>query len=346
MSCGLPRSNAVCSRRTVDVGPVLADTTTSLRHAFVVKNSTRVPVKIIDIKASCTCTTSRLGKRSLGPGESTELELSASVPNSYSRADLFCTLLTNHPTAREWTYSMHFESLPRLWISPQHLNLGSFRAGDLKEGGVLAKAAGPSKLQVDLFGSNPEIASQAALVEREDGLTAQLTGSPEARPMGIGIWHRRFALDVALNEGFEVGAGNRAKSLVVNSGGAQASATLTWQVSQPIVASPSTIHFGAVGLGGKPAGRRLLLQSSEGKTFRVTSADGGEHIRFAEPSSSEAIDGHLLVDFEFAPPESGRAGTASGVIQLATDDVHQPVVRVPWTAIVGRSVRSGAKADR
>lgn len=318
-----------------DAGPILAETTTEVRHAFKVANTTDRPVKIVDVRASCSCTTSRLGKRDLRPGEVTELELAASVPKAYSKANLVCTLLTDHPTSREWVYSIQFESLPRVVVDPHHVDLGSFKEADLTGDRALAKVAGSRELTVDLFGPSREAADAGVSVEHDAGVSARLSPRAPARLVKDGLWHRRYALAVALDEGLDVGSGNQARSLtIMTADGAHASTMLTWQIEQPIAASPASLHFGVVRTGEAPA-RRLLLRSAAGKPFRVISVSGGDDVRIDEAVPKAAAEHHLLA-LRFSPAASSRSGTVSGVISVATDESRASIVRVPWTAVVGR----------
>ena len=131
-----------------DAGRIFAEKNPALEHTYVVRNITDRPVRVTNVRASCTCASTKLKKYELAPGESTELVIAGTVPNVYSKASLVCTLLTDSPAYPEWNYELRFVSLPRLILTPTAYSYGSFRATDLDSNGAFEERSGAGRFHV------------------------------------------------------------------------------------------------------------------------------------------------------------------------------------------------------
>ena len=110
---------------TFDAGPVFAADQAELSHRFQITNTTGRRVRILGERHSCTCTTTDLPRAVLGPGESTFLTMTVSIPHSYAQREVGCTVLTDDPQYPEWNYGIRFESLPGARIEPEQISVGT-----------------------------------------------------------------------------------------------------------------------------------------------------------------------------------------------------------------------------
>ena len=113
---------------TFSAGYVFAHKHSRVTHDFVVKNTTSEPVQFLTVQQSCSCTSYKLDKDQLKPGEATKLTMDVIVANAYMHKYATCVLKTNHPTFKDWAYTVEFVSLPLVVTEPNVLNLGSFKA--------------------------------------------------------------------------------------------------------------------------------------------------------------------------------------------------------------------------
>jgi hypothetical protein len=343
VTSGCTRQGESCPGGDHDAGPIFAEMNPSIRYVFPVRNTTGRPVKITAVRPTCSCTTSKLGKYQLAPGEKTTLEVAASVPNSYSNGELFCALVTDHPRFREWGYILRFQSVPRVAISPFHADLGSFSPADLTEDGYLKHKTEPAELFLDVFNPGQAPRADDMRVVSSEGIRAVLKPRGEARPIGNSLWHRGYSISASLAGRVDPTAGSQGRTLMVrSSAGGQASATLTWQIRRTITAAPASVHFGALGPDDKWSSRRLLLNSAENTYFKILSVDAeGGTIRVVKPDTSVSSRSHLL-ELELTAAEARGEGAVSGTIRITTDEKRQALVRVPWTALVDRQVVAGS----
>ena len=124
--------------------------------------------------------------------------MSATIPRAYNKGALFCTLVTDDSKVKEWTYQLHFESIPRVVVSPSSFNLGMFKASDFDATGVLKKGAGcePAVFRLDLFSIGKDTENHGPVLSGGEGLSAALAPGPAEEEIGNGIWHRRYVLTV------------------------------------------------------------------------------------------------------------------------------------------------------
>lgn len=325
-----------------DAGQVFAERTSKVQHAFIVKNTTGRRVKIINVKASCACTTSQLSKYELESGESTELVLSAPVPKTYNKAALFCTLVTDALNLKEWNYSLHFESIPRLMVSPTSFNLGVFKASDFDARGVLQRTLDPAVFVLDLFSFGEDIGDHTLSVSGVEGLITKLEPKSRLEKASNGIWHRCYKLFVSFDGLHTPASGNQARTITVKTAdGGQADSFISWRLNHPITVTPSLIHFGVVEAGKESTPQHLTLRSNDGKPFRIISVCGPPNasyfIRSVESTSSVRSAETQIVDIVLEPRNSGQLEVLSGVIQIATDEETMASLQIPCSAFVSRS---------
>ena len=111
---------------TFTAGYILPEKQSKVTHDFVVTNTTSEPVKIDSVDRSCTCTSFKLEKYQLAPGETTKLTIDVDVNPGYMQKSATCVLKTDHPRFKNWSYTTKFVSLPFMVADPSDLNLGSF----------------------------------------------------------------------------------------------------------------------------------------------------------------------------------------------------------------------------
>jgi len=291
-----------------------------------VKNTTGRAVRILRVEKSCTCTAAEVSQEVLGTGQCARLRLSVKVPGVRTRVSVSCTLNTDHPTLKDWTYSLAFESLPRIALSDTYLNLGGSEKG--------AFVPRPQRLQVVVFGRSPSDLPNVQFAAPED-LTVEVEGNPKCAKLAEGAWTTRYRLLLRLSEAHQRTPGLHARSVDVSSpDGRRVSANVSWRYEYPIVATPGYVHFGRVRAGGRSGSRRLSLHSTMGQAFRVlrVTCEG-------TPASSEAsFDPRsalsMAVDVALTIPADAGGGPMTGTVKVETDDREQRVVEVRWSALV------------
>ncbi len=123
LGCSSRRDNTPPGE-TFDAGSIFTKDTPTVVHKFVVKNTTGLPVRVLEYTRSCSCTTVDYQRRMLAPGESMPLTLTIRTFPTYAEQDASCVLKTDHPTLGEWRYSVHFRNYPEAVATPVQLDFG------------------------------------------------------------------------------------------------------------------------------------------------------------------------------------------------------------------------------
>ena len=325
---------------TFDAGPVFAAVTPTLTHQFRVQNTTGHPVRILDEKHSCECTEVILEQREVPPGGSVTLTLNVSVPPIYAKKGVSCTLTTDDPDHRDRAYQLGFESFPRAQIVPDRIDLGTYSVSDMLG---FAKSLEPPSREVwlDVFVPRTERGTGALLQPRltqiPEECRAAIGDGPEVSTPVSQVLHARYRLLISLKRHAR-SAGTFVRPISFSTAdGMGASAAVSWTVRAPVNCSPSQIHFGSVGVGDAALKRRVILSSSDGGTFRITSVDSPAFLRVNQPqgtaTSSPANSTHEL-DITFGAPHQESSRFLAGTIRFRTDRADYPEVLLAWSAFL------------
>ncbi|MCK5805107.1 MAG: DUF1573 domain-containing protein, partial [Lentisphaeria bacterium] len=88
----------VCGERVHDFGEQV--NTSVVSHTFTLENRGSDPLVIEKIRKGCGCTTTRIGMRTIPPGESVDLDVSVDLKGRVGRQKKSVYLYTNDPTNR------------------------------------------------------------------------------------------------------------------------------------------------------------------------------------------------------------------------------------------------------
>ncbi len=328
-----------------EAGPIFTESVNQFRHTFSVVNTTGNTVKIMGVTTTCGCTTARLGKHDLAPGEATELELTSNtLKGSYGKASLSCTLNTDHERFRQWTYTVRYDNIPHLAVSPTHHDLGILPKSTPSARWKPRTPYTPVSFTVDVFARDRDVDVADLQSPLAEGFIVDLEPTSSSRDIGKGIHHRRFELRVALKEPIDGATGTFSRSIpIVAADGTKRFASVSWTSEAPVSAAPSAIHFGAVSLGGRvtTSPKRLVLRSTDGVAFRILAVDSSPEthgtVRLADGTASDVERTSHDIALVYSLPKGRSDQMYTGRIRIRTNRTDHPVVSIPWSAFVGRS---------
>jgi hypothetical protein len=311
-----------------DAGYVLTRSSSKLEHSFLVTNTTDRPVKILDVRKNCGCTSYALSKAYLLPNESATLHVATSLSSAYERKFVACALVTDHPRFTGWEYVCEVTSVPPIVFNPNHVNFGFLRKN--------ADVAKAQTAAVDLFSTSPVLLDRSSFaVPGELALT--LHDPPRKLRLDGALWMTRYNLEISLTGAHSRESGQNARSISVRArDGTGSSLAVMWNYAAPILATPRVIAFGKVRPGSGVAGKTILLRSRNGRKFSILSVtcagDGAE--RLATQFLPGALDEHRVVINLRVPDHVGTRNFFSGRIRVLTDADAEEPVEVAWSAIV------------
>ena len=141
-----------------------------MRYGYAIANSTDAGVKIIGIRASCSCIEAECGKNELRPGESTELTVTLKANSQSGPFSHSVYVETDSPRERFRKFVVKGNAVPLLNVSPApRRDLGKLQAGERYEfRHELAPTSPGDRISLELV--RPSLPSGTDIrLERQDG---------------------------------------------------------------------------------------------------------------------------------------------------------------------------------
>lgn len=159
-------------------------------------------------------------------------------------------------------------------VSPTYVHLGTFKQADLDESGQVKLVPQDASVFLDVFHGGTSSDDPVPRLLVDDGLRSELIPEGPATHVSAAVWHRKYRLVVGLDGAKPPGIGAQTRSISAETvDGSNAGVVVAWRVDRPLVAIPATLNFGRVGAGERIEPLRLVIQSSEGKPFRILKAE-------------------------------------------------------------------------
>ena len=95
-----------------------------VEHNFSIINKGTGILEIKDVKTSCGCTVADLTKKSLGPGESTEIAATFSLVGKSGNQSKFITITSNDPVTPSYKLQIKGKSVPPIMHEPRTVQFG------------------------------------------------------------------------------------------------------------------------------------------------------------------------------------------------------------------------------
>jgi hypothetical protein len=348
IACILAAAGAGCSTRTLppggehDLGVVFAQHTPELSHTFIVENTTDREVTILDETHTCTCSSVKLEKWKLSPGESTRLAFTARPPDGVASMDIRTILRTDHPVWPEWTYRLRFRTYPIARIVPSRVDMGTARIADNGSNPTLRPLEGPPYLEIFYPSDKPE--PRVTEITCPEGFRARIAPAPEVDIVDHNVKRARYVIDLE-SFGPHVLSGTFSRTMRASVGNFPAEAAVCWSVFGPFELEPMSVHFGIVGRGDV-AERRIKVRSTCDRPFRIvalrSTGSAIEPEAEIEGGQREAEETEKTISLRLRIPQSITRRAMAGTVEIVTDHEASSVVKVPWSAFL-RSSDGGDK---
>ena len=290
-----------------DFGKIPADTKVS--HRFKVTNTGQAPLNITRLNPSCGCTSTVLGKWTLAPGESTEVEVNFNPAGFRGLSHKSIQVVSDDPASPTTTLTFQADVVRE--ISP---STDSVFFQDLVR-------STPRRASVKFSsGTDKPVVLTEAKAPGAPYLTAAL------RPDGNDAW-----VDITL-DGRKVPAGRQvgADAVVVRTANPKVPTvvlTVQWEMRASVTAEPLRVAW------AEPAGKELrtkvLLKQVDGRPFRVVSAKTSNPLLTVEGAGLAAA---ARQELEVVLSADTRPGLYTEKVQLALDDPDQPELELRVSA--------------
>lgn len=294
-------------------------------------NPSAKALRVVDIRRTCTCTEASISKRLLQPGATADLTLKLSVRPVLRDWSIHCTLFMDSTEEPERTYTLRYRSYPGIRFEDETVNLGSRATGP---GGD--HLAGTTWIETYSPASGPPVS--IAPVRWTGPVQAAITDGPKVELIDRGTVRRaRYRVELAVppEPGAAESPGTHSGSVTAETGsGRSASASVVWTVVSPLVATPSSVYFGTVGLGRRDATKKVIIRATDGSHFRLMGANSGRPEVQARIAEADGPNPSRVVALTCSPlPTSPRYLAGRAVFR--TDHPRAPRLEILWSAVIG-----------
>jgi hypothetical protein len=298
-----PQARIVWDSKDFDFGSIYPDTTIS--HRFKITNAGSAPLRIIRVTPTCGCTSTVVGKGTLAPGETTEIEAIFNATGLAGPIRKAIRVLTNDPANRTQTLTLMAQV--RRYILPstetvtfQDLVRTLPRTASVK----LTSNTGEPIVVADVELSE---APWLGVATREDGHDVWVDFNLVGRRIPPG--------KMSGTDTISVHATNPRPSNV--------NLTVRWDLRASVAALPARVAW------AEPAGRELrqtvTLRQVDGKAFRILSATASPAGLSTEGIPAGPASSH---DIQAILSAKTQPGLFQGKITLALDDPDQPELEI------------------
>lgn len=295
-----------------DFGPVPRGA--KVRHNFEFTNSTGEIVSILDVRASCGCTTGRALTNTLQPGQTGVIEAEMDTRNfvGVKATTLIVTLVDARGRQSEARLGVRSNILSDTVLNPGSLDFG-----------VLARGQSAQlTLTIDrLAGTDWRIERMYATRRIHEYVDASLQQTYR-NAQGIG-----YRLTAGIKPDAPVGLLREEIRLVTNDPETPVVPVMvTVEIRGRLAVSPSLLALGTVSSAGGPVQARVVVRGAA--PFRITAIEGnGDGFQLAAASEDAPRTVHILA-MSFQPDQSPLRGDLKRTFRVVTDLAGEAPVEI------------------
>jgi hypothetical protein len=293
-----------------DFGPVPRGA--KVRHPFVVTNRLAEPITILNVRASCGCTTGRTAASTVAPGQSAVIEAEMDTRNFVGKkaTTLFVTLVSASGREAEVRLAVSSTILSDVVLNPGTIDFGAVARGQAVTKTLTIDRSGPGDWEVTrMVSACKSIDAKLVEMKRQGGTVS-------------------YQLEVSLKPDAPAGPIRDEIRILTNDPESPVVPVLvTGLIRGDLSASPGLLALGRVQSSSGVQGRIVIRG---GKPFAITAIEGVEAGFKAEPDDSSRKPAHLLA-VSFDPASSPMRGDLHRVLRIVTDLPGEPPLEVPVT---------------
>jgi hypothetical protein len=300
-----------------DFGPVPRGAI--VRHNFVLTNRFNEAITILDVRASCGCTTGRVLATNVAPGQQTAIEALMDTRNFVGKKATTLTISLVSASGRQAEVRLGVQStiLSDIVLNPGTIDLGVVSRGQTAQQILTIDRHGAPGWRVEKMQATRRL---SAVVNAEVVETGR-------SPQGVS-----YRLTVNLRPDAPAGPIREEIRILTNDPESPVVPVLVKaEVRGALTASPSLLALGRATSSGEVKGRILLRGA---KPFAITKIEGageGFEAHVDEPNSRKAL--HVLT--VVYKPEAGKGtGYLRRAFRVSTDLTGEPALDVQATVTV------------
>ena len=277
---------------------------------YHVTNTGNAFLNITQLRPACGCTYTMLGKWSLAPGESTDIEATFDPKGMRGAVRKSITVVSDDPKNQAASLTLEAEVVQE--IMPSVETVYFFQAPKSTTTRSVVRYATGNGEPVQIVDVKAPGATFLTFSHKAEGKDQVLEVVLDGRKVPTG----------------QLRGVEQATVRFTNPRLAQLPLNIQWDLKPSILATPAELVFQDA--AGKEVRQKLNLKQAEGRAFRVTSAQPSLTGMRVEGLSQKAG----ALDLTVILPASLKPGRYSELLVLATDDPDQPELTVRVVAIL------------
>lgn len=294
-----------------DFGPVPRGAV--VRHNFVIQNRTNELINIVDVRASCGCTTGRALVQTLQPGQSGVVEAQMDTRNFVGNkaTTLTVTLITSSGRQSEVKLGVRSMILSDIVLNPGVVDFGVVTRGQAVQQVITIDRAGAPAWRADRMMASRQLGA---------AISAELVETGRS-PQGVG-----YRLTVALRPDAPPGLYREEIRILTND---RESPTLpvlvTAEIRGELSASPALLTMGRIS-SAQPVQGRYLIRGV--KPFAIAGIEGqgdGFELTAAEPNARKTLH---VVTLTYHPEKGTSRGDLRKTFRVLTDLPGEPALEL------------------
>ncbi len=291
-----------------DFGRITPDRKVAAKYR--VTNTGNAYLNLTQVRPSCGCTYTMLGKWSLAPGEATEIEAQFDPKGLKGGVRKSIEVVCNDPKTPTISLTLEADVVQEIMPSVESVYFHQ------------ALKSATTRSQVRYSSGNGEPV-QVVDVKAPGAPFLTFSYRSEGKDLVLEVAFDGRKVPAGLLRGVETAAVR-----FTNPRMSQVPLNIQWDLKPSIQASPVELVFQDV--AGKELRQKLTLKQAEGRSFRIT----GTHPSFpgmrVEGLDQKGATLELMVVF----PATAKAGRYSEVLSLNTDDPDQPELTLRVVALL------------
>jgi hypothetical protein len=296
-----------------DFGPVPRGG--KFRHDFVLTNRLAEPLTILNLRASCGCTTGRVSASQVMPGQSATVEAEMDTRNFVGAKTtvLHVTLVTSAGKEAEARLGLSANILSDIVLNPGTIDFGPTVRGQAAEQSLTVDRVGMSSWKVERMVSTSRVLRGQLVETARNESTVQ------------------YRLTVGLRPDAPIGVVRDEIRLLTNDPETPSiTIPVTAAIRGDLTAVPSVMAMGRVVSSGGAQGRFLIRSS---RPFAIVSVEGGGDGFTATPAGAGKATTHIL-NVAYKPEEGRARGDVKHAFRVVTDLPGEPPLELTVTCHV------------
>jgi hypothetical protein len=290
-----------------DFGKIPGDVKVS--HRFKVTNTGQAPLNITRLNPSCGCTSTVLGKWTLAPGESTDIEVTFNPAGFRGLSRKSIQVVSDDPASPTSTLTFEADVVREIMPSTDSVFFQDLVRSVPRK--ISVKLTSGTERPVELTDAKAPGAPYLATALRRDGKDAWVDITLDGRKIPAG---RQLGADAVIVR-------------TTNPKVPSITLTVQWEMRADVTADPLRVAWSEP--AGKPLSSKVLLKQVDGKPFRILSWKSTNPALSVTGSDQPAASRH---EIEVVLSADARPGLYTEKVLLTLDDPNQPQLELRVSA--------------